>query len=82
MITSDQVGAARDLVAPVYPEFIFPCGEVDVLAGLLRNELSDRQRLMARRASVFAHIRTWSPERNIASTIAAVERALSRKRIR
>src|SRR5262249_17789801 len=31
VLASDQVGAARDLVLPVAPEFVFPAGNVDAL---------------------------------------------------
>jgi len=76
---SDQVGAARDLVAPVHPEFIYPSGDVAALAALLKNALADRARLAALRPAAAAHMRTWSPERNIAATYEAIERAVARK---
>jgi glycosyltransferase involved in cell wall biosynthesis len=79
VIASDRVGAARDLIAPVCPEFIFPCGDVDVLAALLKNTLADRARLPVLSERGVAHMRTWSPERNITATIQAIESAVSRK---
>jgi len=33
---SDRVGAATDLIAPVNPDFIFPCGDVPALTRLLQ----------------------------------------------
>jgi glycosyltransferase involved in cell wall biosynthesis len=76
---SDHVGAARDVVAPVRQEFVFPSGDVDALAALLRDALADRASLSALGRAAFAHIQTWSPERNIAATYEAIEIAVARK---
>lgn len=76
---SDHVGAARDLVAPVEREFVFPSGDVDALAGILKNALADRARLASLGRAALEHIRTWSPERNIAATFEAIEIAAGRK---
>jgi len=35
VVVSDRIGAAHDLVAPVAPQFIFACGDVDALAQIL-----------------------------------------------
>jgi glycosyltransferase involved in cell wall biosynthesis len=78
VIASDRVGAARDLVAPVAPEFIFPCGNVDALSTILKDALADRIRLQALARSAAAHIHTWSPERNIAATVDAIRISVSR----
>jgi glycosyltransferase involved in cell wall biosynthesis len=75
---SDHVGAARDLVAPVQREFVFPCGDVAALAALLKNALADRARLAALGRAAVVHMRTWSPERNIAATLEAIEIAVAR----
>jgi glycosyltransferase involved in cell wall biosynthesis len=72
---SDRVGAARDLVAPVSPDFIFPHGDVDALASTLRLALSDGARLVALRGAVRARMETWSPRENVAGVVAAIERA-------
>jgi glycosyltransferase involved in cell wall biosynthesis len=77
---SDQVGAARDLIAPVDPSFIYPCGDVTALAALLRRALSDPQQLSSLRAAAGERMKTWSPREYIASTLEAVERAVSRIR--
>jgi glycosyltransferase involved in cell wall biosynthesis len=75
---SDHVGAVRDLVAPVRPEFVYPCGDVEALADLLRGALVDRAILKSIGRASIAHMRTWSPEKNIAATIAAIQIAVSR----
>jgi glycosyltransferase involved in cell wall biosynthesis len=76
---SDHVGAARDLVAPVRQEFVFPCGDVAALAMLLKDALADRASLASLVRAAVAHMHTWSPERNIAATFEAIETAVARK---
>ncbi|MGC1620193.1 MAG: glycosyltransferase family 4 protein [Candidatus Acidiferrum sp.] len=76
---SDHVGAARDLVAPVRPDFVFSTGDVPALAALLRNALADRGTLAGLRNSAMMHMRTWSPERNVAATFQSFESAISHK---
>ncbi len=75
---SDHVGAARDLVAPVAPEFVYPCGDTDALAAILKHASTDRIHLQSVARAAFAHIQMWSPERNIAATIEAVRIAVER----
>lgn len=77
---SDRVGAYTDLVAPVSPEFIFPHGDVDALAAILRLAFSDPVRLKSLRAAVRARMETWSPRENVAGTLAALERVHAVKR--
>ena len=76
VIVSDQVGAARDLVAPVNPEFVFPAGDVQALANVLRLAFADREQLRAAGRRGFAHVATHSPERIIASTLEAISKAV------
>jgi len=75
---SNSVGAARDLVAPVRKEFVFPCGDIGALAALLKDALADRVFLASLRRAAVVHMRTWSPERNIATTFEAIETAVAR----
>jgi len=77
---SDRVGAARDLVAPVSPDFIFPHRDVEALASTLRCALSDRMRLESLRHAARARMETWSPRENVAAALAAIERAQAIKR--
>ena len=76
---SDHVGAARDLVAPLRKEFVYCCGDVAALAALLKDSLADRARLASLGRTAIAHMQTWSPERNIAATLGAIEIAVARK---
>jgi glycosyltransferase involved in cell wall biosynthesis len=78
VIASDRVGAARDLVAPVRPEFVYPCGDVDALAALLQAALADRAGLETFGRAAFARMQTWSPSENIAATVESLQRAVAR----
>ena len=77
---SDRVGAATDLIAPVNPDFIFPCGDVPALTGLLQGALSDRTELARRGRDSRRRMQSWSNRENITGALEAVERALSRNR--
>jgi len=77
---SDRCGAARDLVAPVSPELVFRCGDIDALAELMRKVTADPARLQALGGAGLAYIHTWSPGRNIAATFEAIRMAVSRLR--
>jgi glycosyltransferase involved in cell wall biosynthesis len=77
---SDRVGAAADLIAPVNPDFIFPCGDVPALTGLLQRALSDRSELARRGRDALRRMQSWSERENISGALEAVERALSRNR--
>jgi glycosyltransferase involved in cell wall biosynthesis len=78
VIASDRAGASRDLVAPVCPDFVFHCGDVDALAELIRKAAADPARLKELGRAALSHIQTWSPERNIAASAEAVRVAVSR----
>jgi glycosyltransferase involved in cell wall biosynthesis len=80
VITSDRVGAARDLLAPVCPEFIFPCGDIKTLAALLTRISHDQPLLQRVRQLGLARLQNWSPKQNVEATVAAVEQAVSRIR--
>ena len=77
VIASKSVGAGRDLIAPIDPSFIFPCGDVDTLSALLRRILSDRSYLAKFQIAAGERMKTWSPQEYIAATVEAVERAVS-----
>lgn len=72
-MVSDRVGAARDLVEPIAPEFVFPAGNVELLAEKIAGVLRTPAKLRELRPVVVEHIKSWSPERNIEATVAAIE---------
>jgi glycosyltransferase involved in cell wall biosynthesis len=80
VVASDHVGAARDLIAPVNPGLIYPCGDVPALARILRDTLQDRRRLTEFGHAARAHMETWSPRENIAGTVEAVALGVARVR--
>lgn len=77
---SDRVGAVRDLVAPVNPFFVYPCGDVAALAKLLQAAVADGDVLRVTKQSSVKHMESWSPEKNISTTLTALERAVLRVR--
>ena len=80
VVASDHVGSAHDLVVPVAPHFIFPCGDVDTLAYILKGVLTDRTRLRSVAGRALAHIQTWSPERNVTAALDAIRISVTRAR--
>ena len=78
VIASDRAGASRDLVAPVCPDFVFRCSDVDALAQLIRKAAANPAHLKELGRAALSHILTWSPERNIAALAEAVRIAVSR----
>jgi glycosyltransferase involved in cell wall biosynthesis len=80
VVASDRVGAARDLITPVSPSLIYPCGSVPALADLLSHLLSDRGRLRALGRIARQRMASWSPHDTIAATVDAVRCAVNRRR--
>ena len=76
VIVSDRVGAGPDLVSAGQNGHIFPCGDVDQLAALLRDVLSDRARLKRMGDAARLRMATWSPKENIDALIQAVRQAV------
>jgi glycosyltransferase involved in cell wall biosynthesis len=75
---SDRAGAARDLVAPLCPDFVFRCGDIGALAELMKKATAGPARLKDLGRAALAYIQTWSPERNIGATVDAIRMATSR----
>ncbi len=78
VVASDHVGAARDLIAEGRTGFVYPCGQIDALATLLQRALADRAQLSELGRAARARMETWSPRENIAATLEAVSRGVSR----
>jgi glycosyltransferase involved in cell wall biosynthesis len=77
VIVSNQVGAARDLVIPLRPDFVFPVGDIPALAATLRAAFSDRAQLRATGRRAYDYVETHSPQRIITATITAVQNAVA-----
>lgn len=82
VIVSDQVGAARDLVTPVRPEFVFPAGDVAALVKTLRLALAERELLDETASRGYEHVETHSPRKTVAATVEAVRKGVARVRRR
>jgi glycosyltransferase involved in cell wall biosynthesis len=78
VIASDRVGAAQDLIAPVNPSFIYPCGNIDVLAQLLKVALANPVAFREYGHAARQRMETWSIRENISGTLEAVRRAVAR----
>ena len=78
--SSDRVGAARDLIATVDPGLIYPCGDVQALATILRNLLARPARLPGLGRAARQRMATWSPQETVAGTVEAISQALKHVR--
>jgi glycosyltransferase involved in cell wall biosynthesis len=76
VISSDTVGAAKDLIAPISPEFIYRCGDIAGLAEILKKISTRRSELRALGNAAREHMQSWSPAQNVAATVEAVRTAL------
>ncbi len=68
-VTSDRVGAARDLVAPVEPRLIFPCGDIPALSTLLHDLCADHSRLRQLGRAAKDRMATWAPENTVEAAV-------------
>jgi glycosyltransferase involved in cell wall biosynthesis len=78
VVASDHVGAARDLIASGQTGFVYPCGDVEALAHMLRQALNDRPLLAQMAEAARTRMESWSPRENIDATLDAVSRAVAR----
>ena len=78
VISSDSVGASRDLIATITPEFIYSCGDTTALANILQKISENRDQLKTIRRAVRTHMLSWSPEQNVDATVDAISRAVAR----
>ena len=77
---SDHVGAARDLIEHGRTGFVYPCGDIDALAGVLRQAQQDRGQLSGMGGAARARMESWSPRENIDATVEAISRGVARVR--
>ena len=79
VVLSDEIRGRFDIVEDGETGFIFPCGNVDVLAGILADALAERAKLAELSRNALARMETWSPQMNLDGLAMAVERASSRR---
>jgi glycosyltransferase involved in cell wall biosynthesis len=78
VIVSDRIGAARDLIVHGRTGFVYPCGDVDALAGVMRQCVSGEATLLELSRAAGVRMESWSPRENIKGALSAVVRAVSR----
>jgi glycosyltransferase involved in cell wall biosynthesis len=76
-VVSDRVGAGGDLISGGKNGFVFPCGDVDALAGILREALGDRARLRGMGNAGRRRMETWSPREYIEALVRGLGQALA-----
>jgi len=69
---SDRVGAKFDLVRPDENGYVFPAGDVDALAAVLRQILLDPEKRARMGAVAQRRMETWSPREYADSVVRAV----------
>jgi glycosyltransferase involved in cell wall biosynthesis len=78
VVASDKVGAVRDLVVPGKTGFVYRCGDVQALAGVLRQALGDPEQLSRVGSAALTRIEAWSPRASVAALVDAVTRSVAR----
>lgn len=76
VVLSDKIRGRSELVRPAETGYFYPCGDVDALAALLREVLSDRERLRRMSAAARRRMEAYSPRENVEAHLRAVERAI------
>lgn len=79
VIASDRVGAVYDLVVEGQTGRVYPCGDIEALARILREVLPDRDGLRRMGEAARRRMETWSPRENVEAFVRAVELAIRRK---
>jgi glycosyltransferase involved in cell wall biosynthesis len=82
VVVSDRVGARLDLVREGETGYVYPCGNVEKLAEILRALLPDGERLSRMGRAARAQMANWSPEKAIDALVEAVEKAIERRQQR
>lgn len=75
-IVSDRVGAKFDLIRQGETGFVYPCGNVDVLAKLLHATLSHPEVLRRYGEASKRRIAEWSPPAYVDSVACGIQRAI------
>jgi glycosyltransferase involved in cell wall biosynthesis len=78
VVASDHVGAAGDLITPGKTGFVYRCGDVEALAEILAEAVSDPMRLQEMGRAARRRLESWSPKENVEGTVQAVTIAVSR----
>jgi glycosyltransferase involved in cell wall biosynthesis len=80
VVASDKVGACQDLIVPNVTGFVFGCGDVQSLAGILRDIFAKPHSLREISNTARTQIQNWSPQVSAAALADAVTQAVSRSK--
>lgn len=80
VVVSDRVGARFDLVREGTTGFVYPAGDVEALAAILRDLLPDRSRLQQMGCAARQRMQDWSPRENVGGFVEAIEKAARLRR--
>jgi len=78
VVASNKVGACQDLIVPNVTGFVFGCGNVQSLAGVLRDIFAKPNSLSEISTTARTQMRNWSPQASAAALVDAIYRAASR----
>jgi glycosyltransferase involved in cell wall biosynthesis len=73
VVVSDRVGARFDLVKPGENGYVFPAGNVEALAAVLREVLPDEKKLARMGEAARCRMKTWSPREYVEAMVCAVD---------
>ncbi len=76
VILSDSIRGRLDLVNHRVTGFVYPCGDVDALAGVMREALANPFRLSQMRVAARRRMETWSPDVHVAKMVEAIALAV------
>lgn len=79
VILSDAIPGRFDIVRQGTTGFIYPCGDVDALASVLREVLASPEELQQIAAGARKRMETWSPRESIDGHVLAFETAVRLK---
>ncbi|MHC5825560.1 MAG: glycosyltransferase, partial [Nostoc sp.] len=69
------VGSRYDLVQHGKNGFVYPCGDIEALAKILQEVLSDHERLQKMGTAATERMKSWSPHEYIEAIIKALEKS-------
>jgi glycosyltransferase involved in cell wall biosynthesis len=77
-VISDRIRGRFDLVKPGETGEIFAVGDIEALAGIMRNVLEQRSLLSMMSQKARERMETWTPRENVAAMVEAISRAVRR----
>ena len=75
VVLSDEIRGRFDLVIEGRTGYIYPCGNIDALAGILATVLRDSATLVELSRAAIARMETWSPREHVDALVSAAQRA-------